>query len=116
MNNWWMSKQDNFFQRVYSVVRMIPYGRVTTYGTIAEYLGSKGSARMVGWALNSTKYKLEEFPAHRVVNQQGLLSGKRHFGGSNTMADLLKSEGIDIVDDCIQNMEDVLWIPGTNKE
>lgn len=102
---------DSFFQQVYKVVRLIPYGKVTTYGAIAEFLGSKGSARMVGWALNSSKYNLENIPAHRVVNRNGVLTGKRHFGGHETMKELLESEGITIADDVIQNMEEVFWQP-----
>ena len=107
-----MESQNNFFGKVFDVVRHIPYGKVTTYGIIAEYLGSKGSARMVGWALNSSKYHLDNIPAHRVVNREGLLTGKRHFGGHHTMADLLQNEGIEIVDDRIQNLERFLWVPG----
>jgi len=106
-----MPTQDNFFERVYEVVKQIPYGKVTTYGIIAEFLGSKGSARMVGWALNSTKYNLENIPAHRVVNRQGLLTGKRHFGGNDTMKNLLESEGIKIEADKIVNLESYLWNP-----
>ena len=102
---------DSFFQKVYEVVQRIPYGRVTTYGAIAGFLGSKGSARMVGWALNSSRYNLKNIPAHRVVNRQGLLTGKRHFGGNNTMKELLESEGITIVDDAIVDLDKVLWIP-----
>jgi len=106
-----MPTQDNFFERVYQVVKEIPYGRVTTYGAIAEFLGSKGSSRMVGWALNSTKHNLENIPAHRVVNRQGLLTGKRHFGGNDTMKNLLESEGIKIEADKIVNLESYLWNP-----
>jgi len=104
--------EESFFQKVYEVVALIPYGRITTYGHIAEYLGSKGAARMVGWALNASKNFPEALPAHRVVNRQGLLTGKRHFGGQQIMADLLQSEGIQIVDDKIQNFNEILWIPG----
>lgn len=105
---------DYFFEKVYQVVAQIPYGRITTYGIIAEYLGSKGSARMVGWALNGTKNFPEALPAHRVVNRKGLLTGKRHFGGNLVMADLLQSEGIEIVGDQIVNFSEKLWFPGTN--
>ncbi len=108
-----MESQNNFYGKVYDIVRQIPYGRVTTYGIIAEYLGRKGSARMVGWALNSSKYHLDDIPAHRVVNRKGLLTGKRYFGGHHTMADLLQSEGIEIIDDHIQHFESVLWVPET---
>jgi methylated-DNA-protein-cysteine methyltransferase-like protein len=106
-----MPTQDNFFQRVYRVVKKIPYGRVTTYGAIAAFLGSKGSARMTGWALNSTKYNLDNIPAHRVVNRKGLLTGKRHFGGADTMKNLLESEGIKIENDRIVEFDKVFWEP-----
>jgi methylated-DNA-protein-cysteine methyltransferase-like protein len=107
-----MPTEDSFFQRVYEVARHIPYGRVTTYGAIAGYLGSKGSARMVGWALNSTKHNLDAVPAHRVVNRQGLLTGKHHFGGTNTMKELLESEGVIVENDAIVDMDKVFWNPG----
>ncbi len=106
-----MPRKTDFFQKVYDVVRQIPYGRVTSYGAVAEYLGSKGSARMVGWALNSSKYNLDKIPAHRVVNRQGLLTGKRAFGGQNTMKDLLESEGIRVEDDKIMNFKEIFWNP-----
>lgn len=110
-----MPTKDNFFERVYEVVKQIPYGKITTYGAIAEMLGSKRSARMVGWALNSTKHHLEDIPAHRVVNRQGLLTGKRHFGGSDTMKDLLESEGVKIEGDRIIDMESYFWNPSEEK-
>jgi methylated-DNA-protein-cysteine methyltransferase-like protein len=106
-----MDKANDFYQQVYDLVRQIPYGKVTTYGHLAARISTRGSARMVGWALNSTKYHLDDIPAHRVVNRKGLLTGKRYFGGSHTMADLLQSEGIEIVHDQIQNLEKYLWIP-----
>ena len=92
-------KQDatGFFQRVYEVCKKIPYGRVTSYGAIAQYLGAKSSARMVGWAMNAS-HGLEDVPAHRVVNRNGLLSGKHHFEGTNLMQQLLESEGVEVVD------------------
>ncbi len=108
MNN----PEPSFFQKVYAVVAQIPYGRITTYGHIAEFLGSKGAARMVGWALNASKNFPQALPAHRVVNRQGLLTGKRHFGGQHLMADLLQSEGIVIQNDKIQQFDEKLWIPG----
>ena len=83
-------KEENFFQRVYEVARQIPCGKVTSYGAIANFLGSRGSARMVGWAMNASTNK-EDVPAHRVVNRKGLLSGKHHFGGTNLMQQLLES-------------------------
>lgn len=103
--------EKNFFERVYEVAEQIPYGRVCSYGAIANYLGSKGSARMVGWAMNSSKTSGRNIPAHRVVNSSGLLTGKRHFGGNNTMAELLTSEGIIIKNDKIVNFTDVFWDP-----
>ncbi len=106
-----MSQDTGFFQKVYDVVRQIPYGRVTSYGAVAEYLGSKGSARMVGWALNGSKYRLDGIPAHRVVNRQGLLTGKRAFGGQNTMRDLLISEGAQVENDKILNFKEIFWNP-----
>ena len=106
-----MSQDTGFFQKVYDVVRQIPYGRVTSYGAVAEYLGSKGSARMVGWALNGSKYRLEGIPAHRVVNRQGLLTGKRAFGGQHTMRDLLVSEGALVEEDKILNFKEIFWDP-----
>lgn len=106
-----MDKAQGFFQRVYEVVRCIPHGRVSSYGAIACYLGSKGSARMVGWAMNSSKNLPQNLPAHRVVNRQGLLTGKRHFGGMDTMRELLESEGLIIEKDQIRNFEVRFWDP-----
>lgn len=102
--------EQNFFQRVYEVARCIPYGRVTTYGAIAKYLGTAKSARMVGWALNGSGVKAD-IPAHRVVNQKGLLTGKHHFQGTNLMQQLLESEGLQVKDNQIQNLENYLWDP-----
>lgn len=105
-------KQDTtgFFQRVYEVCRKIPYGRVTSYGAIAQYLGSKSSARMVGWAMNAS-HGLEDVPAHRVVNRNGLLSGKHHFEGTNLMQQLLESEGVEVTDSQVQDFKVVFWDP-----
>jgi len=97
------------FEKVYQVAKLIPYGRVTSYGAIANYLGAAGSARMVGWALNGSNKK--EVPAHRVVNRNGLLTGKHHFQGTNLMQQLLESEGIEVVDNKIQNFETLFWDP-----
>jgi methylated-DNA-protein-cysteine methyltransferase-like protein len=108
------SKQkDNsdFFSKVYEVTRLIPYGRITSYGAIARYLGSGRSARMVGWALNTSHTNLDFIPAHRVVNRNGLLTGKYHFGNSTTMAQLLQNEGIIIENDQILNFEEKFWDP-----
>jgi len=102
--------EQNFFQSVYEVAKLIPYGRVTTYGAIAKYLGAAKSARMVGWALNGSGAKAD-VPAHRVVNQKGLLTGKHHFQGTNLMQQLLESEGILVKDNQIQNLENYLWDP-----
>jgi methylated-DNA-protein-cysteine methyltransferase related protein len=105
-------KADNdFFTMVYEVTRLIPYGRVTSYGAIARYLGSGRSARMVGWALNACHSRPEFIPAHRVVNRIGLLTGKRHFGNSTTMEQLLANEGIIVDDDRIINFEEKFWDP-----
>ena len=99
----------SFFQRVYRVVGQIPHGRVTSYGAIASYLGSKGGARMVGWAMNASKK--HEVPAHRVINKKGLLTGKHHFQGTSLMQQLLESEGIVVVDFQVQNLEAHFWDP-----
>ncbi len=100
----------NFFDSVFEVVKLIPKGRVTSYGAIAEYLGSKGSSRMVGWAMNSCHKLKEKIPAHRVVNRNGLLTGKAHFGGER-MKQLLEKEGIKVEKDCIVNFKSYFWNP-----
>lgn len=102
--------ETNFFNRVYTIAKQIPYGKVTSYGAIAKALGSGRSARMVGWAMNAS-HNLEDVPAHRVVNRKGLLTGKMHFDGTNLMQQLLESEGIEVVDNQIQNLEKVFWTP-----
>lgn len=104
------STNTNFFEDVYQVVRLIPKGRATSYGLIAEYLGSKGSARMVGWAMNQA-HALPDVPAHRVVNRNGLLTGKNHFQTPTQMQELLEAEGISIKNDQIMNFESILWSP-----
>jgi len=101
---------DNFFKRVYAVARQIPYGKVTSYGAIAKALGTARSARMVGWAMNAA-HNLEDVPAHRVVNRNGLLTGKHHFDGTNLMQQLLESEGIVVVENQILDLEKVFWEP-----
>ena len=106
-----MKESDNFFEKVYQVARLIPYGKVTTYGSIASYLGAARSARMVGWAMNNSHNQTIEVPAHRVVNRKGLLTGKHHFGGTNLMQQLLENEGIVVVENQIQELEKVLWDP-----
>ena len=100
----------NFFEAVYDVVRLVPSGRVTTYGAIASYLGSKGSARMVGWALHQVAQQ-KDIPAHRVVNRQGLLTGKLHFKGTCTMEQRLAAEGVATQEDRIQRFEELFWDP-----
>lgn len=104
------TKNDNFFERVYVIVRQIPYGKVTSYGSIAKVLGAARSARMVGWAMNAA-HNLEDVPAHRVVNRKGLLTGKHHFDGTNLMQQLLESEGIVVKDNQIIDLENVFWEP-----
>ncbi len=105
-----MADKDNFFERVYAVVRQIPEGRVTTYGAIAKAIGAAKSARMVGYAMNASHFD-DTVPAHRVVNRVGLLSGKHHFDGTNLMQQLLESEGIVIKDNKVQDFQELLWIP-----
>ena len=104
-------KDISFFQSVYEVAKLIPFGRVTSYGAIASFLGTKGSSRMVGWAMNSSHHLPENIPAHRVVNRIGLLTGKHHFGGSYTMQELLENEGISVEDNQIVNYEKYFWDP-----
>ena len=99
----------NFFDKVYEVAKLIPFGRVTSYGAIATYLGAARSARMVGYAMNGSTGK--DVPAHRVVNRKGLLTGKHHFDGTNLMQQLLESEGIEVIDNQIQDFEKVFWNP-----
>jgi methylated-DNA-protein-cysteine methyltransferase-like protein len=98
-----------FFEKVYLVAKQIPYGRVTSYGAIAKYLGAAKSARIVGYAMNGSHGK--DVPAHRVVNRKGLLTGKHHFEGTNLMQQLLESEGIEVVENQIQNLESIYWDP-----
>ncbi|WP_339610820.1 MGMT family protein [uncultured Planktosalinus sp.] len=104
--------ENNFFERVYEVVRQIPYGKVTSYGAIAKHIGAAGSARMVGWAMNAS-HNLPDVPAHRVVNRKGLLTGKHHFDGTNLMQQLLESEGINVIDNQILDFEKHFWDPGS---
>ena len=104
------SESDNFFERVYEIVRQIPEGKVTSYGAIAKALGTARSARMVGWAMNAS-HTIEDVPAHRVVNRIGMLSGKHHFDGTNLMQQLLENEGIEVVDNQIVDFEKHFWKP-----
>lgn len=103
-------KNKDFFQDVYAVAKLIPFGRVCSYGAIATYLGSKGSARMVGWAMNLA-HTMPDVPAHRVVNRQGLLTGKHHFATPTLMQELLESEGINVKNNQVQDFENLFWNP-----
>lgn len=103
----------SFFEGVFDVVRLIPSGRVTSYGAIAEYLGTRGSARMVGWAMNASHTQVTDIPAHRVVNRNGLLTGKHHFGTPVIMQRLLENEGIEVLDDKVVHFDRVFWNPMT---
>lgn len=103
--------QNDFFQQVFQVVRLIPHGRATSYGAIARYLGSGKSARMVGWAMNASHAVFPPVPAHRVVNRIGMLSGKAHFNPPEQMEALLRSEGIVVENDQIVDFDTVFWDP-----
>jgi methylated-DNA-protein-cysteine methyltransferase related protein len=103
--------KENFFQNVYEVVQLIPEGRVTSYGAIASYLGAKGSARMVGWALIASQ-PFTNIPAHRVVNRIGMLTGKQHFEELNAMQTRLEQEGVKVKDDQVVEFEKLFWDPG----
>ena len=107
--------EPSFFDRVYEVVKQIPRGRVTSYGAIANFLGATGSARMVGWALNNA-VKLEDIPAHRVVNRNGLLTGKHHFPGTRLMEQLLEDEGVAVKEDKIIHFKRHFWDPSVELE
>lgn len=108
-----MSKETSFYQQVYEVTREIPYGRVSTYGLIANYL-SLGSARMVGWALNQSFDMDAPIPAHRVVNRKGELSGRLAFATPSLMEELLKNEGLEIENNKVVNFKKILWDPNKN--
>src|SRR4249920_534277 len=103
-----MKKEEDFFTRVFALVKKIPKGSVTSYGAIANYLGTGLSARTVGWAMNSSHARI---PAHRVVNRNGLLTGKNHFATPTLMRELLEAEGIVVIDDQIQNFNKIFWDP-----
>ena len=104
-----MNSKD-FFQKVYEVVKMIPSGRVSTYGLIAKYLGSAKSSRVVGYAMNAS-HQNSDIPAHRVVNRLGILTGKHHFSGTTLMKNLLESEGVKIQNDRVLNFKKGVWDP-----
>ena len=107
-------KKQSYFEDVYEVTKLVPRGRVTTYGAIADYL-SLGSARMVGWALHQS-FGGEDVPAHRVVNRKGELSGRHHFPTPTMMQQLLENEGVEIVDDTVQNFKELWWKPAEELE
>ncbi|WP_010518124.1 MGMT family protein [Croceivirga radicis] len=102
-------EEVSFFDKVYEVARLIPYGRVTSYGAIAKYLGAARSARMVGWAMNNSHGK--DVPAHRVVNRVGVLTGKHHFEGTNLMQQLLENEGVKVRDNQVVDFKTLFWDP-----
>jgi methylated-DNA-protein-cysteine methyltransferase-like protein len=108
-------KQYNFFEDVFAVVALVPKGRVTSYGAIASYLGAKSSARMVGWAMNAA-HTMKKVPAHRVVNRQGLLTGKHHFVPPSAMQERLEKEGIRVVRDKIVDFNTRFWDPAKELE
>ncbi len=104
---------ESFFELVFAVVRLVPYGRVSTYGAIAKYLGTGSSARMVGWAMNASHVVEPPVPAHRIVNRQGLLSGKMHFETPTRMEELLQSEGIEVKNNQVVRFKELFWDPQT---
>lgn len=105
------AEEHDFFERVYEVARRIPPGRVTSYGAIAAFLGTKSSSRMVGWAMNAAGSALPPVPAHRVVNREGMLSGKHHFGTPNLMQELLENEGVHVENDQVKDFKTRFWDP-----
>ena len=109
-------KQYSFFEDVYSVVRQIPKGRVTTFGAIANYLGTKSSARMVGWAMNGAHSTSPAVPAQRVVNRNGMLSGRAHFATPTLMEELLLEENVRVEDDTVIDFEKLFWDPAKELE
>ena len=102
-------KPASYWESVYDIVRLVPRGRVTTYGIIADYL-SLGSSRMVGWALNNC-HEMSDVPAHRVVNRKGELSGRHHFRPPGLMQSLLEDEGLEIINDTVKNFKELVWLP-----
>lgn len=107
-----MKSEASFFENVWDVVRLVPKGRVTTYGAIARYLGTGMSARMVGWAMNAA-HSLPDVPAQRVVNRNGMLSGKMHFATPTRMQELLEQDGVEVKEDTVVNFEKLFWDPAT---
>ena len=110
LNSIKMENKSSFYARVYEIVKLVPAGRITTYGHIAKHLGTASSARMVGYAMN-VSHSDSKIPAHRVVNRNGILTGKHHFDGVNLMQELLESEGIVVKNDKIVDFEKLLWDP-----
>jgi methylated-DNA-protein-cysteine methyltransferase-like protein len=108
-----MKNDIGFFERVYEVTRLIPYGRITSYGAIASFIGSPGASRMVGWALNSCHTLDDLIPAHRVVNRIGVLTGKHHFRHPDLMKELLESEGVKVENDRVVEFSRLFWDPAT---
>lgn len=103
--------KENFFEKVFFVAKKIPPGKVTSYGAIADFLGTGMSARTVGWAMNSSSIAVPPVPAHRVLNRNGLLSGKNHFATPTLMQELLESEGIKVENDCVVDFQKIFWNP-----
>ncbi len=110
------SRDRSFFEDVYDVVEQIPYGRVTSYGAIARYLATGAAARTVGWAMNHSHEARPDLPAHRVVNRNGVLSGKEHFGTPERMQELLEKEGVKVKDDQVLRFEELFWDPSRELE
>lgn len=104
-------KRTSFYEDVFEVTKLIPRGRVTSYGAIAKYLGTKMSSRMVGWALSGAQHSTSRVPAHRVVNRNGMLTGKAHFGTPTRMQELLEKEKIKVKDDKVIDFENLFWDP-----
>jgi methylated-DNA-protein-cysteine methyltransferase-like protein len=109
-------QQRNFFQEVHEVVRLVPVGRVTTYGAIAHYLGARHGARMVGWAMMAAHTANEYVPAHRVINRNGLLTGKHHFATPTAMQEALEAEGVTVLEDQVQDFKSCFWDPAAELE
>jgi len=105
------TQEDSFYDKVYEVARQIPQGRVTSYGAIANFLGTKGTSRMVGYAMGACGGLYPPVPAHRVVNRVGLLTGKHHFGSPTMMQQLLENEGVEVEDDKVKNFKKLFWDP-----
>jgi methylated-DNA-protein-cysteine methyltransferase-like protein len=106
-----MNKNQDLYETIYDIVRLIPKGRVSSYGAIAAAIGMKSGARLVGYAMNHAHSTTPKVPAHRVVNRNGMLTGKHHFGNANAMQNLLEKEGIKVKDDCVVDFEKIIWNP-----